>query len=804
VALAYDLCYAAWPADFRAKVQEYVVQKGWRPFRQLGTFQKEVNWHMTSSHPGPIRYGVGLAALALWGEPGPEPVKPVASAALSADPAPAIPPAEGYTPGKGVPVNAYVSGTMPPDWILAAGFKPQAGEDPLAGIGGVAKARPEVGVEVSHGGRTETFRPLERSEAKGHMGDKIEAARASGRVWHSTSYFYTVLRNDRPRMVRMQTGDARDSVYLAGVRVNEGAFVRLAPGLYPLLFAAPIGMTSEWGAILKQPRLTDATEADLAAWVTDEKTAYADRRLAWEYDHAAWKRTGGGDVRVMRLFETAHQAMHEYCRQAIGTGGYQGAKLFSLEGPNKYAVAYRNVFNTDVSPYPDIAQFLPRKMFTFSYLADGSSLDMEIEETKAFHTAEYIEKYDTAANVFGILFPLAPEPLKPAVLWAWHRQLGIAGPADAAKALSEAARPTQGYPGDSHPAWVFVHYPLDLAAKPPADVMPLTWEAPDHGWYGFRNGWKGEKDVLFQAYLRAGPTGGENAGCFRLLGMGREWAVGSCRNRLFENVVQLPENTLSPDARGRLLHLERKPDGSGSVSLDLNDVYAAPTGKPQYEKIGNLRLAGGFADSGLRGLRAFGVDYSGKSGAPCLLAVVDKIEGGKNPVWWWPFTSQTFAVGGLKEAAEYKQTEDKLSYEELLKKFAKEAQRDVDTFKAKNAEWAKYAGERDEVLKSLKVEGNAFAFTKGAASLRGTLVTPASPVIRPDDMQQLLLGAKCSLGVIVCSGLAVRGGDSYFVVATLQEGEAPKVEVAGKGLDAKVRVGGQTVRFDGQKVVFGE
>jgi hypothetical protein len=243
---------------------------------------------------------------------------------------------------------------------------------------------------------------------------------------------------------------------------------------------------------------------------------------------------------------------------------------------------------------------------------------------------------------------------------------------------------------------------------------------------------------------------------------------------------------------------------AAAETADTNDVYAAPTGRAQYEKIGNLRLAGGFANSGVRGLRAIGVDYSGKSGAPCLLAVADKIEGGKSSAWWWPFTSQTFSVGGLKEAAEYKQNDDKLGYPELLKKFEAEARRNVEAFKGKDAEWAKYAAERAEVLKSLKTEGNAFTFSKGAATLKGTVVAPATPRIQADDLQQLLLGAKCSLGVIVCSGLAVRGGESYFVVATLQEGEAPKVETTGKGLDAKVRVGGQTVRFDGQKVVFGE
>ena len=37
---------------------------------------------------------------------------------------------------------------------------------------------------------------------------------------------------------------------------------------------------------------------------------------------------------------------------------------------------------------------------------------------------------------------------------------------------------------------------------------------------------------------------------------------------------------------------------------------------------------------------------------------------------------------------------------------------------------------------------------------------------------------------------------------TVQKGPAPAVKVEGKGLDAVVTVGRQTVRFDGGKIVF--
>jgi hypothetical protein len=50
---------------------------------------------------------------------------------------------------------------------------------------------------------------------------------------------------------------------------------------------------------------------------------------------------------------------------------------------------------------------------------------------------------------------------------------------------------------------------------------------------------------------------------------------------------------------------------------------------------------------------------------------------------------------------------------------------------------------------------------------------------------------------------ATADSGSFFVILTLQRGVAPAVKVEGTGLDAKVTVGQQTVRFDGQKVIFG-
>ena len=51
--------------------------------------------------------------------------------------------------------------------------------------------------------------------------------------------------------------------------------------------------------------------------------------------------------------------------------------------------------------------------------------------------------------------------------------------------------------------------------------------------------------------------------------------------------------------------------------------------------------------------------------------------------------------------------------------------------------------------------------------------------------------------------LEVTGGDEYFAVITVQTGAAPTVTAEGEGVEAKASFGGQTIRFDGEKIEVG-
>ena len=258
VAAAYDLCCDAWPEAFKRKLQRYLAWGSHRIFFKQYLLSSGINWHMCSNYAGPIFHGPAFAGLALWGARGPRPSKPSPTNAGLA-----VSPAKGYRPGKGVPVCGFRSGHMPDDWIFAGGFggteltnfrapaewvsnhgwEPDDGTDPLACLGGVGKARPEVGAVVSFGGRTEKFRPVSREKDRGYfqppgtpaIARGIDIANAVGFVYFSTNYFYTVVRNDEPRWVQVATDYPPGAVYLAGTRLDDGDCVRLEKGLYPFM-----------------------------------------------------------------------------------------------------------------------------------------------------------------------------------------------------------------------------------------------------------------------------------------------------------------------------------------------------------------------------------------------------------------------------------------------------------------------------------------------------------------------------------------------------------------------------------------
>ncbi len=768
--VTYDLCYDAWPPDFRARVETFIILWTYRILYQHTMFNTQAMYDYGNYEAGWFYYGPALACLALWGEKGAAPPKPCAP-----DPIEAVPPAAGYTPGRDVPVVPLEPGQSPSRWLAAEPLDMLYEGDPLEELGGFAACHPERGTAFTVAGVRRVFEPLDpqRVPPTGGVILNIGKSLSLGHVKRQpgpeikkdgplTMALYTVLDNAEPRWVKVHAPFTRwggTQIVIAGHNLPHGRVVKLDKGLYPMLVVFRVRPRWDW----MDPKLLPATEADAAgsaALLADLKTQHEAALKDWERDVLEWRLRQGANQEFQKAYELTRFVMFTHYREGIGNGGMQSSTFGSCASvgllPATYAAAHRRAFGVDVSPGPDITHYVPRRLMAYAYPPDGPPAFQEINGAG-----------DTDSALFACNYPIVPDAWKPAVLWAWQRHAGVAAPADAPKLLAG--------PVASAVHRAFLDYPLDPATgrtsvepKPPKGVLPLAWEAPDYGYYAFRNGWEGRDDFVAQIYGRTMQGHGyilPNAGTFTLMGLGHRWieALPGLRlhnQRSFNNVVLLPEDDTNEGANGRLLHSETRADGSGVVTFDLGDLYAAPRRDAKggaaalYEKYGRIRRDSAFANADITGMRSFAVDYSGRSGAPCLFAVADAIAGGKAKIWKAVVSSNSLA--------------------------------------------------------SAKVDGNAVTIAKpDGATMRLTFLSPPNPRIQV-EMRSITFKMTYNRGEaeMPSPGIYVQGADPndgrFLTVCTIQRGDPPAVKIEGGGLAAKARVGARSLAFDGRKWMLGE
>lgn len=157
----------------------------------------------------------------------------------------------------------------------------------------------------------------------------------------------------------------------------------------------------------------------------------------------------------------------------------------------------------------------------------------------------------------------------------------------------------------------------------------------------------------------------------------------------------------------------------------------------------------------LVGSRSFAADYSGASGAPGLFVVVDRRPGAGKGTWTMS-TSLDCAVTisvpppnppGTQPAA---------------------------------------PSTGPTPLPSFTITGKRGPLP---ATMTGTFISPAAVQVSYSTADGAIQAAA--------------EGD-FIVVLTVQRGRAPTVQVEGAGLKANVRVGAQTITFDGTKIILGK
>jgi hypothetical protein len=255
-------------------------------------------------------------------------------------------------------------------------------------------------------------------------------------------------------------------------------------------------------------------------------------------------------------------------------------------------------------------------------------------------------------------------------------------------------------------------------------------------------------------------------------------------------------------ASGVVTSWNGEPDGSGHVSINLDMVY---THNPQgrHDSVG-IWPPDPPAPGEVRGLRSVAVDYSGKCGAPALIVLVDKIEGGGERKWLWhlrqdqPTTLRGADVGTPLDASR-KDDDDE----------------PVDT--------GAVPASAEPSDAQVRADKNGFTIRQGKATLRAVFVSPGDLKVEapgiinvshddhhdPHNDKHKMTWLKDKTfrpppePTRVTVAATAPSGTSFFVVMTLQEGPAPEVIVEKKeGLETVVCVGRQRVRFDGENVLI--
>jgi len=762
VAVAYDLCRDAWDAPFRKQVEWYLDWISQKSLLLPWTLSNKVNLTPGSNYMVVIYPGAAAATLARVSDRTPEPLPPDERFVKFI----AVRPPEGYRPPEGFPVEEMKSGVPPRHWV-SAGHWPETGLTPEE----AARALPRDGAGWSKWGIGSQFKPSDTAftlrplrEDEYYPNKELRQINMT-EVCMSTerskdkdkdkerSYFQRAALTTAVTISEKMTLRSKipGTLFMGGERIKEDDCFIAEPGAYPLVFIDTTGelLGQPWGHVVRTPFFQRVTEAELNILLASRAIEHEVLRHFWEDDRRDWKESGGSDRSRFRLVQRGAQLNRLNLQGGMGDGGFQGeGEGYTLECFRPlldYAWIYRNVFGEDLSQRPDASHFAARYAFAAIWGEPGKTPDPAIAQSYGG------SKGVLPVDYLGSCYALTPAEWKPALHWFWLKQLGVS--ADEVRTAAGAAKAFQQWPADLSLVMAFLNYPLDAQPRNPSETMPKVWAADGKGYYAFRNTWSGADDIVAQFYAKDGVNVGwhsPEAGCFQIAGFGHEWAAKGAHDRggerWLENVVLMPEDNLNESARCKVLSRELDAtQARGSIAVDMDELYKVlkPKLKPKWGEGPDI------VDGGIRGRRAFAADLSGRAGAPAVIAVADTVRGGGKKVW------QMF-VPNL-------------------------------------------------TVQAMTTQGNRFTITKGTATLCGTVVSPVgatiTAVIPPDGTNP-----DPKVPDAAFRGIRIQGADpttgEFWVVLTLQNGDAPVLKTQGVGLATQVRISNTTLRFADGKLIW--
>ena len=733
--IAYDLIHDACDEAFRRRMEGFLRDK--MDLYYWGAMNSQFNPNATSNWSLMYRSGGGLVGLALLDSPWEAPV------------------AQGDSPRRAAASRPHLA--RPPARDAPAVLGPLAADAKGdAVIGAWTFAGPvEQGFGEAAAPPPADFQPV---PAEMIQDGALDLAALTKRQWCRAVYLRCIAKVPEGGWYRLAVGKDRKlryiSIYLGGEALAVGACARLEAGEYPValrLWPEPVG---GWEPMAFSLSLVKATEGEAQAWLAaetaarevDAKVAAARRAAA-----AAW----GLNPEAMRWLRLAAASAEGYFRRGLGDCGWnqegEAYTRHAVRAAMPFALCYRNAMGRDIGGAERLGMILALATAATVFSDDGAAM----------------QSYNVGggpmdADLFARGFPFVPEALRPAVLWSWNRTLALA---EAGK-LKDPHGVIAGHDGLSA-ALMLIAWPAGRAEKRPGDVMDRVTADRQKGGYIFRNRWQDGQDCVVSLFANDNQAGGSWAsaqgGTFRINALGEAWAVrgqgygngGSGRAlpdfSLYQNMVDVAEHYLAGSPQARTVFFEPAKDGSGAVSLNMDEIYIHSEKEKVTSGTRETWNYLGRKDLGIRALRSLAVDYSGLSGAPCLVAVADRIAGTQGRNTWQMSTEREHAVA---------------------------------------------------------CEGSTFTITASSgATLRGTVVAPAGAAVRAveaEHVHEINYHGRHSRTKFLRRVVLVDGSDmdqNFLVVMTIQKGPAPAVQASGKD---GAKVGARHVRFDGRKIALGQ
>jgi hypothetical protein len=296
-----------------------------------------------------------------------------------------------------------------------------------------------------------------------------------------------------------------------------------------------------------------------------------------------------------RAIRVAERNVIRYMTTALGDRG------FGIEGDHystepliltifPFIQAYRNVMGKD------LLTGSPAQGLTSLYLMRMVPQNGQLAISPYGRHRSYV-----GAQLLTMALGILPPQDYPAVKNVFDRYVGLQG--DRSFGIDS------NFPQEA--IYAMAGYKSNISAKNPVEILDRVQFDQQNGFYLFRNQWQGAGDFVASIYLKRKARGGwsfPEVGSWRLWGLGQEWAIAgkSDGKSLSENGVVLPQDQAWLMAEP--IAFDSRPNGSGIISLQTLPIQAA----------------GGQT---LQAIRSFGVDYSGKSGAPGLFVLVDQFLG---------------------------------------------------------------------------------------------------------------------------------------------------------------------------------